>query len=201
MVVKSTAGGCLKIQCILESMERKFANHPGWARILQHQFFCSCLDTPEFKGAVSLYCMDAVREPLIVELFHRPTCIVAAGFSWLTQFPANEPYAVTAQYDANAHLVAWYVDICLRTGVNPDGIPWMDDLYLDLVISPALEIEVKDVDELLAAREAGEISGAEFDLAWRTADRLIELIQENQFKLLALSDLHRQRLLDTCNRA
>jgi predicted RNA-binding protein associated with RNAse of E/G family len=71
----------------------------------------------------------------------------------------------------------------------------VDDLFLDLVVSPAMEIEVKDADELLAARESGEISAAEYDLAWCTANRLIEQISNNQFGLLALSDFHRHMLL------
>ncbi len=176
-------------------MERKFANFPGWKRILRNRFYCSYLDSPEFKGHISLYCMDEVSAPLVVEYFHRPTCIVDAGYAWLKQFPTGEHFTVTAQYDFSARIVAWYIDICLRTGVGQDQIPWMDDLYLDLVVSPALDIELKDADELLAARENGEISAVEFDLAWHAADRLMQRIANNQFGLLALSDVHRQMLL------
>jgi hypothetical protein len=41
----------------------------------------------------------------------------------------------------------------------------------------------------------GDISTAEFDLAWREADRLIELISKNQLDVLALSNVHREMLL------
>jgi uncharacterized protein len=177
-------------------MDRKFANFPGWKRILQNRFYCSCLDSPEFKGYITLYCMDAVCEPLVVEYFHQPTRIVDAGYAWLKQFPASEHYTVTAQYDSSAQVVAWYIDICLRTGVGQDQVPWMDDLYLDLVVSPAMDIELKDADELLAALEMDEISKVEFDLAWREANQLMERIAKNQFGLLALSDIHRQILLN-----
>ncbi len=176
-------------------MDRKFANMPGWKRILRNRFYCSYLDTPGFTGHVSLYCMDAVSAPLVVEYFHRPTCIADAGYAWLKHFPSGQHYTVTAQYDAGAQIVAWYIDICLRTGLSQDQIPWMDDLYLDLVVSPGLEIEIKDADELLAAREGGEISAAEYDLAWREANQLMARIAKNQFDLLALSDVHRQMLL------
>ena len=71
-------------------VERKFANMPGWKRILQSRFYGSYLDTPEFKGQITLYCMDAVTAPLMVEYFHRRTCIVDAGYAWLKQFPAHE---------------------------------------------------------------------------------------------------------------
>ncbi len=176
-------------------MERKFANMPGWKRILQSRFYNSHLDTPEFKGYITLFCMDAVSAPKVVEYFHRKICIVDAGYAWLKQFPAGEHFTVTAHYDSSARIVAWYIDICLRAGAGQDQIPWMDDLFLDLVVSPAMEIELKDADELLAARESGEISTAEFDLAWREADRLMERLAHNQFGLLALSDAHRSILL------
>jgi predicted RNA-binding protein associated with RNAse of E/G family len=121
-------------------MERKFANNPGWKRILQHRFYHSYLDTPEFKGHITLYCMDAVREPLILEYFQRKTCIADAGYAWLKQFPAGEHFTITTHFDASARIVLWYIDICLRTGVGEDQIPWMDDLYLDVVVSPSMEI-------------------------------------------------------------
>jgi len=169
---------------------------PGWKRILQHRFYGSHVDTPEFNGHITLYCMDAVRAPLAVEYFNRKTCIVDTGYAWLKQFPADDQhFTVTTHFDASGQILLWYIDICLRTGVDQDQIPWMDDLYLDLVVSPAMEVEVKDADELLAARDSGEISTAEFDLAWREADRLMERIIKNQFGLLALSNVHRWMLL------
>jgi len=177
-------------------MERKFANHPGWKRILENRFYCSYLDSPEFRGHITLYCMDAVREPLVVEYFHQKTCIVDAGYAWLKQFPTGEHFTVTAQFDASARIVVWYIDVCLQTGVDQNQIPWLDDLYLDLVVSPEMEVEVKDADELLAARECGEITAAEFDLAWRAANRLMEQIANNRLGLLALSDAHRLMLLE-----
>lgn len=178
-------------------MKRKYANNPGWKRILQHRFYYSYLNTPAYKGHVTLYCMDAVRDPLFVEHFHQKICIVDAGYSWLKQFPAGEQnYTVTTHFDEKGQVIAWYIDICRQTGGKPDQIPWMEDLYLDLFVSPFLGIEIKDEDELLAARESGEITGVEFDLAWSTANKLIEQIQHNQLILLPLSHAHRTLLLN-----
>lgn len=177
-------------------IQRKYANMPGWKRILQHRYISCYLDTPEFRGHIALYCMDAVAAPLRVDYFQRKTCIVDAGYSWLRQYPADERhFIVTAQYDADSQIIAWYIDICLQTGLGQDQIPWMDDLYLDVVVSPSMEVELKDADELLAARESGDITAAEFDLAWREADRLMERIAKRQFGLLALTGAQREMLL------
>lgn len=177
-------------------IRRKYANYPGWKRILQHRYYGTYLDTLEFQGHITLFCMDSVTAPRSVDYFHRSTCIIDNGYSWLKQFPAGEQhFTVTTHFDASGQILLWYIDICSQTGIGDDQIPWLDDLYLDLVVSPAMEIEVQDADELLAARESGDISATEFDLAWRETNRLIEQISKNQLGLLALSDLHRQVLL------
>lgn len=176
-------------------MKHKLANNPGWARILQHRFYHSHLNTPGFQGYITLYCMDSVRAPLVVKYFGREFCIADAGYAWLKQFPTGEHYTVTTHFDASGQAILWYIDICLRQGVGQDQIPWMDDLYLDLVVSPSMEVELKDADELLSARESGEISSAEYDLALREVNRLMDCIASNRFGLFALSDLHRQMLL------
>jgi len=173
-------------------VERKYANHPGWKRILQSRYSSTYLDTPQFTGYVTLYRMDAVVAPLVVHYFGQDTCIVDAGYAWMKHFPAGEHFAITTHFDRSGAVVQWYIDICLRTGVGEDGIPWLDDLYLDLAVSPDFQVEVLDGDELLEARERGEITAAEYELAWNAANRLVEQIQSRKLDLLRLSPLHRQ---------
>lgn len=176
-------------------MKRLFADRPDWKRILERRFYCSFLETPDFTGHITLLCLDKIREPLIVDLHGQPVCVVNHGYQWLQQFPANEHFAVTTMFDANQQVVQWYVDICLQTGVDPRSkIPWLDDLYLDLVITPKMEVELRDADELQEARESGEITAAEYELAWDVANRLMEQIAQNKFALLTLSETHRRML-------
>jgi predicted RNA-binding protein associated with RNAse of E/G family len=173
-------------------VERKFANHPGWKRILQSRYSSMYLDTPQFTGYVTLYRMDAVVTPLVVHYFGRDTCIVDAGYAWMKQFPDGEHFTITTHFDRSGAVVLWYIDICLRTGVSEDGIPWLDDLYLDLAVSPDFQVEVLDVDEILEARECGEITAEEYELAWNEANRLVERIKNRALDLLELIPLHRQ---------
>jgi uncharacterized protein len=175
---------------------KKYANFPGWKRILEHRYFSSWLETQDFTGMITLFCMDMVTAPREVDFFHRKTRIFDAGYSLLMQFPAAEQhFSVTTNFDASGQVLQWYIDICSQTGMDQEAIPWLDDLYLDLVVSPTMEIEVKDADELLEARERGEISIAEYDLAWRVANQLIGKISKNQFGLLGLSTVHQEMLL------
>jgi len=66
----------------------------------------------------------------------------------------------------------WYIDMIAAQGVGEDGIPWFDDLYLDLVVFPDGRIHVDDMDELEAALAEGDITKEQFELALRTAEEL-----------------------------
>jgi predicted RNA-binding protein associated with RNAse of E/G family len=75
--------------------------------------------------------------------------------------------------DAKGEVVQWYVDVCREHGLGPDGVPWWDDLYLDVVVRPTGEVLLLDEDELELALAAGYVTPAEYDLAWREARRLL----------------------------
>ena len=55
-----------------------------------------------------------------------------------------------------------------------DGIPYEDDLYLDVVIVPDGRIHVLDEDELKSAYDRKEVSKEEYEMAYRVANKIIE---------------------------
>jgi predicted RNA-binding protein associated with RNAse of E/G family len=178
-------------------MHRLYANRPDWKRVPNKRFYCKQIDTPSFVGSIILLLLDEVREPLIVDMGGQSLCLADTGYSWLQQFPANAHYTITTMYDANAKIVQWYIDICLQTGVDERNIPWLDDLYLDLVVYPTGEVFLLDADELADALEKGEISAAEYDMAWREVNQLKARIAQGNLKLAELSARHRKMLLET----
>ena len=178
-------------------MKRKFANRPGWKRILQKRYYQTYLKTAEFTGHVALLCLDAVRAPLVVKVYDKPVCIVDSGYSWLQYFPDNAHYIVTTVFDANSQPVCWYIDVCLSTGVDDDNISWMDDLYLDIAILPSGEVELLDADELEDAYGSGAITEEAYNLALRVARELLDQIANHEFSLLASGTVHRNLLLSS----
>ena len=98
-------------------------------------------------------------------------------------------------FDRDGNVVQWYLDICQRHGIDAEGIPWFEDLYLDVVASLAGTVRLLDADELEGALRAGIVSPAEYALAWREARRLLAATEQRSFPLLALSALHRALLL------
>jgi hypothetical protein len=76
--------------------------------------------------------------------------------------------------DEKGQILVWYIDMIARQGEDADGMPWFDDLYLDLVVYPDGEIFVDDRDELDEALRQKDITQEQYELALRTADELRE---------------------------
>lgn len=176
-------------------MKHLSAERADWKRVTQRRFYYTKVETPDFCGVVTLLCIDAVSEPLRRMTMGELRVLADAGYTWLQQFPEGAHYTVAAMFDASGQLFQWYIDICLRQGVDERGIPWLDDLYLDIVLLPDGQMELKDADELEAALESGEISREEYDLAWATARELMQMIERGELKELALSESLREMVI------
>src|SRR5690606_38683525 len=113
----------------------------------------------------------------------KKVCIVDDGYIWLKHFPIEENHSLTTMFDSQGNIVQGYVDICIECGIE-NGIPWMDDLFLDIVILPTGEIIEKDADELNEALSGGIIDEVQYNIAWKEANRLLELISNNDFDLM-----------------
>ena len=57
---------------------------------------------------------------------------------------------LTAIYDAKNKIVEWYFDIAKKIG-KENGIPYEEDLYLDVIVKPDFQIVLLDEDDLQEA--------------------------------------------------
>ncbi|WP_369690878.1 DUF402 domain-containing protein [Rossellomorea vietnamensis] len=135
-----------------------------------------------------------VKEPLITRYGEKEICFVDNGYMWLQQFPFGKHHSVTTMLDANGEIVQWYIDICLENGVE-DGVPWLDDLYLDIVVLPSGEIFLLDEDELEQAYKKRMISESMYDLAWNESKEIMRQLQTDEFMIIKLAQEHK-RMLD-----
>lgn len=144
-----------------------------------------------FNGHVTLLQLIEVASPLDVRYGDETIRIADAGYVWVQQFPSDAHHAVTSMFDAAGQLVQTYIDICLRTGVE-DGRVYWEDLFLDLITLPSGQVLLIDTDELEAARDQGEVSQAEYALAWAEAKRLQKQLQDGSFPLVAHAEVMKQ---------
>lgn len=171
-------------------LKRKYGSRYDWKRIVDKGYAEKYFSTQQFTGYVTLFEMNDVAAPLFKTYMGRAVCIADKGYSWLQHFPDGKHFSVTTVFDSTGQIVQWYIDICRENGYCPINGPWMDDLFLDLIVLPSGEIIEKDIDELEAALNSQIISDDEFALAWAEFDRIKTLVAENRFELLEMSKVH-----------
>lgn len=176
-------------------MKRKYGDRSNWKRVLEREYAQSYLETDNFKGYLSLLKIAKVKDPLYVKYSDQNICIVNDGYLWLQQFPCDKHHSVTTMFDEKGQIVQWYIDICYTNGVSEDNVPWMDDLFLDIVVLPSGEVIQKDSEELNEALLNGTIDKSLYNLATQEASMINSLIKDRNFTLLQLSNAHKDILL------
>jgi uncharacterized protein len=179
-------------------LKRKYGDRSEWKRVIKREYTQSFFNTEEFKGYVTLLKINKVSEPLSVQYGEKTVCIVDDGYIWLQHFPIEERYSITTMFNAQGEVVQWYIDICYKNGIT-ENIPWMDDLFLDIVVLPTGEVILKDANELEEALSKGIIDISQYKIAWEEANKINKLILNNDFDLFKLSKAHKAILLDMLN--
>lgn len=175
-------------------LKRKFGDRSDWKRVIVREYAQTFIDSERFTGHVTLLRIIKVTDPLYVIYHGEKICIADDGYEWLQQFPSDRNHSVTTMFDSKGNIVQWYIDICSLNGVSENDVPWMDDLFLDLIVLPTGKLIKKDANELEEALISGTIDKNLYDLAWKEANRLSELIEHDEFTIIKLSELHREIL-------
>ncbi len=142
-------------------MKRRYANAVGG------EYAQARVDTEYFNGYVCDVKINNVERPLIVNNGKNDVCIKDNGYEWIEIYPDNANYAITIMIDQHKNIIEWYFDIAKEIGVE-NGIPYEEDLFLDMIITPGCEYLVLDEDELDLALSNQVITQSDFDLAYKT---------------------------------
>lgn len=155
-------------------MKKRFAEPKNHKCIQEYDFKMKHIDIKDFKGYVGLIDIKKVKEE-----WHVPRengeleCILAKNFKWLLFYPDKSDNAITTIFNDKKEIVEWYIDVVKEMG-NEDGMPYMLDLYLDLVITPRGETYILDEQELEDALKTKDITQTDFDNAYKTLNNLLE---------------------------
>ena len=165
-------------------MTYKRADRPGWPRLRAQRFVCQRLCEGRVNGYATLLQMVEVAEPLWVTHHDRRICIADVGYSWLQIFPEGTNYTHTTMFDAEGQPVQEYIDLVVEHGVDEAGIPWYDDLYLDITWIPEGDGPLLlDQEELEAAHAIGAITPEQYDLARGETARLLVALTLGDYPL------------------
>jgi predicted RNA-binding protein associated with RNAse of E/G family len=167
-----------------KSMKRKYADRPNWSRIVEKSYTGIEIQEESFHGFLGYLSLDKIKEKLWVTYGAYRLCIVDDGYVWLQHFPLNGKFVLTTTFDDQGELVQGYFDIVKNVGITSEGIPYCDDLFLDVVCLPNGEIFTLDEDELLEAFKQNKITKDDYDIAHSVASELVKEIEQKRNYLL-----------------
>lgn len=162
-------------------MKRRYANK------VKGEYIQKRIDEEFFKGYVAFVKIKDVQNPLIVNDGEKDVCIKDNDYEWFEVYPDNEHYVITIMFDDKNNLIEWYFDISKEVGIE-DGIPYEDDLYLDMVLAPDGRVFILDEDELQDALNKKEILQSDVDLAYNTLNVLKNRYTNNLDELKELTN-------------
>lgn len=176
-------------------MRIKYADYPNLKVLKEKKFVNKYFDNEDFKGNICLLEAIQVEKELFIMQDEKKIVVLDNNFKWLQFYPENNKnIAISTAINDKNEIVEWYFDIAKDSSKNKDGIPYIDDLYLDIIFYPSGKIRMLDEDELKSALNANDITQEEFNFAYKVANELIKKINGkskeminftlNYFKLL-----------------
>ena len=184
-------------------LTKRFVDTRAQKAILKKKFVVDSVCDKYFDADISLLEMVETKTKWDVTRDDgRTECILDSGYKWLGVYPKGESYAITGLYNKNNELVEFYFDMTKENGME-NGIPYIVDIYLDLVITPNNEKYILDEDELEEALNDKILGKVEFDLAYETLHRLEKKynLQENVDELALVMNKYLENMKDKIKNA
>lgn len=121
-----------------------------------------------------------VKKPQVWFCFDKKITVADNGYKWLVVLPKEDHYAITMYMDRNDVPLLWYIDLIDGIGVDADGIPFYNDMFLDLIVSDDGQVVEDDRDEFEKAYFDGIINNKQYQKVISVSEQLKQRISENQ---------------------
>lgn len=173
------------------SLKKRYANRYIGNKVKKSEQKVISVKEEYFTGDIHYYNFIEVNDRIVIPNFK---CILDNNYKWLEFYDYNSKVKLTAIYDENSEIIEWYFDIAREIG-KENGVPFEDDLYLDVVVTPNKEISLLDENELKDAFERLEITKEEYDNAYKTANDLINKLKGNEESLREFTEKYLKDML------
>jgi len=175
------------------SLKKKFANCVNrFENVEEVQQSLKSFSEEDFQGEVYLNHFTKIKEKYCLE---SGLCIQDTDYKWLEFYDYNSRIRLTAIYNDKNEIVEWYFDIARCLG-KENGVPYEDDLYLDVVLTPDGEVVLLDEDEFQEAFERYEMTQEEFDEAYKVAYDLMKKLDGKVEKVKTFTDKYLKIMLE-----
>ncbi|MDD6794142.1 MAG: DUF402 domain-containing protein [Clostridiaceae bacterium] len=125
-----------------------------------------------FEGYLGLLKIDKVSEPQFWNYNNNKVKVCDSRMKWIRILPKDENYTIMGVFDEDNKLVVSYIDIIDGYGKDEDGIIFVNDLFLDIIVYPDGQIIIDDMDELKGALEQNIITQEKYEKAIETSKNL-----------------------------
>ena len=173
------------------SLKKRYADRYVGYRVKEAEQKIVPVDDQFFTGDICFYNFTDVTEKIVIS---NGKYIMDNNYKWLEFYDYNSKIKLTAIYDENNEIVEWYFDIARKIG-KENGIPYEDDLYLDVVLTPGGETILLDEDELKEAYDKMEMTKEEYDEAYQVARDLMKKIENKSKEMKEFTDKYLYELL------
>lgn len=173
------------------NIKRRFADRRAWmgSTIIDKSFILLDHNDSGFEGHISIMRFNQILKPIHVDVAESKLCLLEKNYIWISHYPKGKNYVLTTMCTDNLEVIQWYYDVTREYQVGMDGIPFSDDLFLDVAILNSGKILLLDEEELQQAYSENNISQAEVILAQKTANELIKMANENSCALKSHSQV------------
>ena len=166
------------------SLKKRYADKTIGNRVVDTDLKVKSMDDEFFKGDVYFYNFKNVKYKMTIPNWYS---ILDSNYKWIEFYDYSSRVKLTAMYDDSNKIIQWYFDIAREIGKD-NGIPYEDDMYLDVVVTPSGDVILLDEDELKEAFDRKEMTKDEYDEAYKIAYDLMEKIKNNKDKLQEYTD-------------
>ena len=134
---------------------------------------------------ITLKEVKAVEQPYSVYINGERVKKLAKDFTIIEYTPLDKKYNVRIHVNDKKEILEYYFDIIAENKIK-DGIPFYNDLYLDVVyFQPAATkegtyIQLVDCNELEEALKENIIDKEQFDMAYIEAEKLMKELKEKK---------------------
>ena len=158
----------------------------------------------ELNAYVTLKEIEEVIKPYSMYINGELVKKIDKNFTLLEYTPLDENYNVRLYIDDKQNILEYYFDIT-KSNIIEDGIPYYDDLYLDVVFyqecatKSSTYISLEDRNDLSYALKNGDITQEEYYFAFEIAKKVMKELKDgtNKFVNRGLKDylMYRKRQL------
>ena len=170
-------------------MKINYANRQNDNNILSKKFKIITSQDSYFKGKITLIQLEKVKKKFIAK---RPNgkseIIIDNNYKILTFFPEKDSYCFSAMYNSNCEILQWYFDILKGSCKYNSGIPYGEDMYVDIIALPNGEFYILDKNELEEALVKKLITKNDLIHAYASMKNIEQMLKSNFNKLKDFTD-------------